>query len=110
MSNKDETYKNAITVKIYRDDDLFFAENETLVVCGTGDIPQDALQDLCFRIIHFFEYYKKFDESELTGDALRLKNSIKIYLLRNNMQIKRRTIESNLPYKRLFHLVGGMVP
>lgn len=62
-----------ISVKIYRDEDLFFAENENLVVCGTGNTPQDALQDLCLHIIHFFEYYKKLDESKLTGEALRLK-------------------------------------
>ncbi len=62
-----------ISVKVYRDEDLFFAENENLVVCGTGDTPQDALQDLCVHIIHFYEYYKKLDESKLAGDALRLK-------------------------------------
>lgn len=62
-----------ILVNIYRDDDLFFAENETLVVCGTGETPQDAFQDFCLHVIHFFDYYKKLDESKLTGDALRLK-------------------------------------
>jgi len=62
-----------IVVRIYRDEDLFFAENETLAVCGTGDAPESALQDLCLHITHFFEYYKKFDKSELIGDALRLK-------------------------------------
>jgi len=34
---------------------------------------ESALQDLCLHITHFFEYYKKFDKSELIGDALRLK-------------------------------------
>jgi len=60
-------------VKIYRKDDLFFAENENFVICGTGDTLEDSLQDLCLHIIHFFEYYKKIDKSKLTGDALRLK-------------------------------------
>jgi hypothetical protein len=62
-----------ISVNIYRDEDLFFAENENLVVCGTGSTRQEAVQDLVLHIIHFFEYYKKLDKSELTGDALRLK-------------------------------------
>jgi len=62
-----------ILVKIYREDDLFFAENENLVVCGTGGTPEESLQDLCLHIIHFFEYYKKIDRNKLTGDALRLK-------------------------------------
>ncbi len=62
-----------IIVRIYRDGDLFFAENDNLVVCGTGYTRQEALQDLSLHIIHFFEYYKKLDKSKLIGDALRLK-------------------------------------
>jgi len=62
-----------IAVRIYGDEDLFFAENENLAVCGTGDTPKSALQDLCLHIIHFFEYYKKLNNSKLIGDALRLK-------------------------------------
>lgn len=62
-----------ISVKISCDEDLFFAENENLVICGTGDTPEKALEDLCLHIIHFFEYYKKLDKSKLRGDALRLK-------------------------------------
>ncbi len=62
-----------IGVRIYRDEDLFFAENENLAVCGTGDTPESALQDLCLHITHFFEYYRKIDRSKLTGEALRLK-------------------------------------
>lgn len=71
--NKKYRSSKPITVKTYRDDDLFFAENETLTVCGTGDTVQGALQDFCLHIIYFFEYYKKLDGSKLTGDALRLK-------------------------------------
>ncbi|MGR3173487.1 MAG: hypothetical protein ACUZ8N_02655 [Candidatus Scalindua sp.] len=62
-----------ILVETYQDEDLFFAENENLVVCGTGHTPQEALKDLCQHIMHFFEYYKNLDESNLIGDALRLK-------------------------------------
>jgi hypothetical protein len=62
-----------ILVNIYRDGELFFAENENLVVCGTGHTRKEALEDLSLHIIHFFEYYNKLDKSELIGDALRLK-------------------------------------
>ena len=65
-----------ISVKIYREDDLFFVKNETLLVCGTGKSPQEALQDFSLHIIHFYEYYNKIEENKLMGDALRLK---KIY-------------------------------
>lgn len=70
-----------ISVRIYREDDLFFAENENLVVCGTGDTPDKSLQDLCLHIIHFFEYYKRIDKTKLTGDALRLKELYKNLLI-----------------------------
>lgn len=62
-----------ITVKISHDEDFFFAENENLVVYGTGDTPEEAMNDFCLHIIYFFEYYKKLDESKVTGEALRLK-------------------------------------
>ena len=70
-----------IAVKIYRDEDFFFAENENLAVCGTGYTLQDALQDLALHITHFFEYYKNLDNSQLSGDALRLKALYKNLLI-----------------------------
>lgn len=71
--NKTFYASKPISVRIYREDDLFFAENENLVVCGTGTTPRDALDDLCLHIVYFFEYYKKMNKDRLTGDALRLK-------------------------------------
>ena len=70
-----------IAVKVYRDEDLFFAENENLAVYGIGDTPQDALQDLALHITHFFEYYKNLDNSQLAGEALRLKTLYKNLLI-----------------------------
>jgi len=70
-----------ILVKLYQDEDLFFAENENLAVFGTGNTTQEALQDLYLHIHYFFEYYKKHNESKLIGDALRLKNLYKDLLI-----------------------------
>jgi len=70
-----------ISVRIYRDGDLFFAENENLVVCGTGYTSQEAVQDLNLHIIHFYEYYEKLDNSKLIGDAFRLKGIYKELLV-----------------------------
>ena len=63
-----------IAVKVYRDEDFFFAENENLAICGTGKTQQEALQDLAEHVTYFFEYYSKLDNSQLMGDALRLKS------------------------------------
>jgi hypothetical protein len=62
-----------ISVRIYFDGGLFFAENKVLLLYGTGVSPDEAIEDLGLHIIHFFQYYKNLDWSQITGDALRLK-------------------------------------
>lgn len=71
--NKQYIICNPIAVKIYQDEDLFFAENENLNVCGTGETSQEALADLHLHILHFYKYYRKIDKEQLVGDAIRLK-------------------------------------
>jgi len=65
-----------ILVRGYRVEDVFFAENESLVLSGTGASPEDALMDFISHMVYFYNFYKLKNESDLTGDALRLK---KIY-------------------------------
>lgn len=62
-----------IKVHIYFEDNLFFAENETLVVVGTGNSIDEAMDDFCRHIIHFYHYYKRLSRDKITGDAIRLK-------------------------------------
>lgn len=62
-----------IAVRIYFDEGLFFAENDALFLYGTGMSPEEAIKDLGAHIIHFYEYYRKLDWSQVTGDAIRLK-------------------------------------
>jgi hypothetical protein len=62
-----------IAARIYFDEGLFFAENDTLLLYGTGMSPEEAIKDLGAHIIHFYEYYRKLDWSQVTGDAIRLK-------------------------------------
>jgi len=62
-----------IRVRVFRDGDLFFAENETLLVCGTGDSAWEAVEDLELHIIHFYNYYKELPSDRVMGEAKRLK-------------------------------------
>lgn len=71
--NKRYLTNKPIAVKIYQDEGLFFAENENLNVCGTGETSQEALVDLYLHILHFYKYYREIDEERLIGDAIRLK-------------------------------------
>lgn len=65
-----------ITVYVYSDGEWFFAENETLVLSGSGASTEEAICDLERHIVHFWNYYRQLPDERLTGDAIRLK---KIY-------------------------------
>ena len=75
------TYRlvSPINVKIYRDEEWVFAENEALNLIGTGATLQEAINDLQQHIIHFWNYYSQIPDESLTTDALQLK---RIYLNR----------------------------
>ena len=68
------TTPKPISVKIYREEDFFFAENDFLAVCGTGESQEEAIKDFAMHIVHFYEYYKEMNDANLTGDALKLKD------------------------------------
>lgn len=65
-----------IAIKEYVKEEIFFAENENLAICGTGETKQEAIRDFMIHLIHFYEYYKAIDENQLIGKAIQLK---KIY-------------------------------
>jgi hypothetical protein len=62
-----------ISVRVYREGEFFLAENERLVVCGTGASRQEAFEDFCSHLVHFSRYYEALNERKARGDALRLK-------------------------------------
>jgi hypothetical protein len=62
-----------IGIKVTQDGPWFFAENETLKVVGTGESYEEAVRDLEQHIIHFWRYYQSLQDSQVTGDAVRLK-------------------------------------
>ena len=65
-----------ILIKVYREDDVFFAENESLILSGTGASREEAVLDFVKHVDYFYNFYKRQSENNLMGDALRLK---KIY-------------------------------
>ncbi len=75
VTTKTRIFKVAKPIKVrsYSEDNLFFAENETLVIIGTGSSAMEAMDDFCRHIIHFCHYYKKLSWDKATGDAVRLK-------------------------------------
>ncbi len=75
ISTRTRKYKvsKPIKVKIYIEDNLFFAESETMIVVGTGESIADAIDDFGKQIIHFYKYYKRLSWDRITGDAIRVK-------------------------------------
>ncbi len=63
-----------IKVHIFKDADFFFAENETLMVYGSGESISEAVEDLGLHIIHFWEYYNNLSWDRVIGEAERLKH------------------------------------
>lgn len=62
-----------LKVHIYSEDGLFFAENDTLIITGTGDSIEGVMNDFCGHVSYFYHYYKKLSWEEVIGDAARLK-------------------------------------
>jgi len=62
-----------LSLNIHKQGAFIFAEVDSLNICGEGHTLPQALQELGLNILHFYEYYKTRDESDLMGDALRLK-------------------------------------
>jgi hypothetical protein len=70
-----------IAIHVYFDDGLFVAESDTLLLYGTGISPEEAIEELGLHIIHFHEYYKNLDWSQVAGEGLRLKGLYENLLL-----------------------------
>lgn len=62
-----------ILTKIYRDEELFIAENETLDVWGSGETQQEAIKDFREQVVHFYKHYKNLSDDKLMGLAIKLK-------------------------------------
>lgn len=62
-----------IGINVTQDGVWFFAENEALNVIGTGGSLEEAVLDVQQHIVHFWEYYGSLQDSQVTGDAVRLK-------------------------------------
>ncbi len=79
IKSKTSTYraKKAIAITIFKDNSLFFAENEKLAVFGYGETQGKAILDLKLHILHFYQYYQKLNKDDLVGEAARLKGAYK---------------------------------
>ena len=76
-----------IPIRMCFNEGLFFAQNETLLLYGTGKTPDEAIEDLGAHIIHFYQYYKDLDRLKITGDAIRSKGIYEGLLLEQRCRL-----------------------
>jgi len=62
-----------IQVHISKEGDLYFAENEALLLYGMGESIREAVEDLGQDIFYFWEYYRNLSWDDVIGDGRRLK-------------------------------------
>lgn len=62
-----------VQVQISREGDFCFAENEQLVLYGSGETIQEALEDLASDILYFWNYYRRLAWDDVICEGRRLK-------------------------------------
>ncbi len=73
IDGKQYEISKPISMRIYKDEDLIFAENETLGIVGTGEDENEAVHEFSNHLKHFYTYYNSLSWDKVTGDAKRLK-------------------------------------
>ena len=64
----------------YQDGEFWYSENDSLNIVGAGKSPDEAINDAIQHIAHLYLHYHALHDSELAGDAVRLKKTYKALL------------------------------
>ncbi len=83
-NRKKRLVSKPIKVNVSSEDDVFYVENETLLLVGIGSTMNDAMKDFSKHLIHFYKYYKVMSDDELTDNARRLKKIYSTIFVRDN--------------------------
>ncbi len=65
--------RRTVSVCVYKEDGLWFAEIPWLNIFGEGDSPAVAIDDAKAHVQYFYDFYSSSSEDELIGLALILK-------------------------------------
>ena len=66
-----------IRVKLSKQENIYYAENEALDVYAYGDSLFEAIEDFCEQVIYFYRHYKNLKPDRVTGEARELKKRYK---------------------------------
>jgi hypothetical protein len=73
IGGKSYKLSRPIEVRITKEDNLYFVENEVLMLYGCGESIQEAIDDLAVDIFHFWQYYRNLSPTDVIGIAVKLK-------------------------------------
>lgn len=62
-----------IVLRIHCEEDMYFASNDTLNICGYGSTLQESIVEAIKHIAYFYEYYRSQRTDQVIGNAVRLK-------------------------------------
>ncbi len=62
-----------ITLRLSCEGKRFYAENDSLEVCGYGDTRDEALQDAIGDIAYYYSYYGALKDDDVTGHGCEIK-------------------------------------
>lgn len=62
-----------VEIVITNEDGVFFVSNESLNIDAEGSSISEAIEDFSHHVFYFYSYYTNKDNSEVIGNAIRLK-------------------------------------
>ncbi|MFH2070972.1 MAG: hypothetical protein ABIJ11_07215 [Elusimicrobiota bacterium] len=74
IDNKCYKLTKPLKLNIFRDNNLWVVENETLSIYGDGESPEEAVNKLKTHIAYYYRHYKNLPKNRLIGRGINLKN------------------------------------
>ena len=68
------SFTKPVVLRVFRQGDHFFAENEYLDICGCGSVPAEALQEAIDDMVYYFNHYTQLNEEQVVGFGATLRN------------------------------------
>ena len=62
-----------LLIRVRKEEEFFFAENETLQIVGIGTSTNEAMENFVVHLLHFHQYYARLPSNKVIGEGKRLK-------------------------------------
>ena len=73
-NGKLHSLKRPVVLQVKNEGGTYFAENDSLGICGYGDSACKALDQAVKELEYYHEYYGNLDENEVIGYGVTIRN------------------------------------